>query len=85
MHRAVSVEGGYFLPLISTAAGLGCCRLAVDKDAVCGKGLGVVGMAAWVQEPDPSLHPQGLSSEICIYRFVIRLNSTLLCIIVVRS
>lgn len=40
MHRAVSVERGYFLPLIGTAAGLGRCRLCPDKDAVCGPLLG---------------------------------------------
>lgn len=68
MHRAVSVEGGYFLPLISTAAGLGRRRLSVDKDAVCGKGLGV-GMAARVQEPDPKSPTHRCILEGCRLRW----------------
>lgn len=52
MHRAVSVERGYFSPLISRAAGLGCCLLGLDKDAVCRPLLGAC-VAAYVQRPDP--------------------------------
>lgn len=36
----MSVERGYFSPLISRAAGLGSCLLWLDKDAVCGPLLG---------------------------------------------
>lgn len=52
MHRAVSVERGYFSPLISRAAGLGCCLLRLDKDAVCGPRLGAC-VAACVHRIDP--------------------------------
>lgn len=53
MHRAVSVERGYFLPLISRVAGLGRCLLGLDKDAVCGPLLGAC-VAACVHRPDPT-------------------------------
>ncbi len=52
MHRAVSVEGRYFLPLISRAAGLGHCVLCLDKDAVCGPLL-VACVVACTHRPDP--------------------------------
>lgn len=63
MHRAVSVEWGYFLPLISTAAGLGRCLLSQDKAAVCGPLLGPC-VAARVCRADPLLHPRGAASVV---------------------
>lgn len=53
MHRAVPVEQGYFSPLISGVAGLGCCPLCLDKDAVCGPLLGAF-VVACVRRPDPN-------------------------------
>lgn len=41
-------SGGYFLPLIGIATGLGCCLLGLDKDAVCGPLLGAC-VAAWTE------------------------------------
>lgn len=41
-------SGGYFLPLIGIATGLGCCLLSLDKDAVCGPLLGAC-VAAWTE------------------------------------
>lgn len=52
MHRAVSVEPGYFSPLISGAAGLGRCLLGPDKDAVCGP-LPVACVVARLHRPYP--------------------------------
>lgn len=49
---------GIFLPLISRAAGLGCCLLCLDKDAVCGPLLGAC-VAACVHRPDPPLEGVG--------------------------
>lgn len=54
MHKAVSVERGYFLPLIGTTTGLGCCLLCLDKDAVCGPLLGAC-LVTCLHGPGPPL------------------------------
>lgn len=51
-------SGGYFLPLIGVATGLGRCLLGPDKDAVCGLLLGAC-VAAPNRRPDPPLEGRG--------------------------
>lgn len=59
MHRAASVERGYFLPPIGSSDWAGpLASLCLDKDAVCGPLLGAC-VAACVRRPDPPLDVQG--------------------------
>lgn len=56
---------GYFLPLISTAAGLGRCPPHSDKDAVCGPLLGAC-VAACIQTPEQLVDGQEVFERVFI-------------------